>query len=469
MIARNFFENARRLPGKVALEVAGVSLSYARLAEMVSQTSRDLERLGVKEGQRIAVDLPNDHRSVGLLLAAADLGVALVPLNPGATERDQRAACVATQVHRRLSINTFEMRAEAVDPKPGTTGRPDDAPFLITTTSGSTGDPKPVLIDQAAKMRRIAALVRAFDVTEDDVVLVGTPMHHSLAQRMVLLPLTLGGTAILSCHYTPKTWAEQLTRATFCVAVPTQIQTLLEQRGIEEELGRLRYLVSSSAPMPPHVKHETDKLLGRGVLAECYGTTEIAVATVQKTTDWTSFSVGEPLPGVDVRIISAEGEPVKDGERGEIVCRTPYRFNGYFNLPMTTAAAFWKDGYFKTGDLGHIGATGYLYVSGRLHDIIKTGGISVHLHDVERAVMRNPSLIDAAAFPVPDRDLGEVAGIAVVPRESADLRAVKYWCAANLDDDHIPRRYVTVREIPRSATGKTDRKALTKIYQETTT
>lgn len=460
MIAQLFFEAVASHPQKTALWIGEDRFTYQRLAAFALTVRQELVRQGVKPGHRIGVDMPNNATSVAFMLACAMEGVAIVPLNPGATNETQRKACAATRVHHRFSNSSLPVLG--VEHAPLGDLNTSYLPFLITTTSGSTGTPKPVVITQAVKMRRIQALIDFYQITEEDTILAGTPLHHSLAQRLVLMPLMVGGTAILMPRYTPQDWLSCLQNATFTIAVPTQIQTLHPFNYLD--LIHVRHLVSSSAPMRAVVRQDLTDWMG-SMLSECYGTTEIAVATIRTSKTGDSQSVGVPLPGVEIKIIDEQGRLLPDGMMGEIAVNSPYRFSEYFNQPELTQESFWHGDYFKTGDLGYISAQ-RLYVSGRLHDIIKTGGINVHLHDVETTASINPTLREVAAFAVPDPDLGEVVGLAVVPRGTADLRMVKQWCASYLEDAQIPRHYLVMDHIPHSETGKVDRKSLLNTYNE---
>jgi long-chain acyl-CoA synthetase len=177
-------------------------------------------------------------------------------------------------------------------------------------------------------------------------------------------------------------------------------------------------------------------------------------------------SVGRAAQGVHIRILDDHGEELPLGEVGEIACRTPMLFGGYFRRPDLTAAAM-AGAHFRTGDLGRLDADGYLYFVGRKKEIIITGGINVYPADIEAAVAGFPGLAESAAFAVPDPDLGEVVGLAYVTDGTGafDLRRMRRHCARALADFQQPRKFVELARLPRNDMGKLTRRAILPLYQ----
>jgi long-chain acyl-CoA synthetase len=225
--------------------------------------------------------------------------------------------------------------------------------------------------------------------------------------------------------------------------------------------------VSSSALLETPLKQRLAELL-RCEFHECYGTSETATATdlAINPTDMSLASVGKALPGVHLRIVDADGRDVPVGEEGEIVCKTPLLFAGYYKRPELTRQAMLGD-YFRTGDAGRLDADGYLYFRGRLKEIIITGGINVYPKDIEEAVESLPWVAECAAFSLPDEGLGEIVALAVVPRDNteAKLRELKMRCADRLADYQLPHRYFVLDALPRNAMGKIVRHQLAKTIE----
>ena len=503
-IAPEFFAHARRTPDKVAIWCDGTTKSYGELARQVCRWSNAMAKNGVRRGDHIGVILPNGIEFVMLMLVAADLGAVLVPLNisltPAAVHKAFEAAevkhVVATGVLLRpllaktdfsiadglwLSVDETVAGATvladllhnaAPDAQPLNAAMEDDA-LILTMTSGSTGDPKPIIMTQRTKFNRAAAAVELYGVTEKDRTLAATPLYHSLAERLVLIPLLTGGTSVLLPAFSAPTWLECVSRqaVTFTIAVSSQLKQIAELLGgtHEYDISSLRCIVSSSALLEHKIKIE---LLARlnCEFHECYGTSEIAIATnLDGISAWTKLqSVGIPAPGVDVRIIGKNDEVVAAGEAGEIVCKTPMLFGGYFKRPELTRAAMWGE-YFRTGDMGRLDEDGFLYFLGRTKDIIICGGINIYPTDIEAVVNAHDSVLESAAFAYPDERLGEVVAVAVVPTDKAafDLRQLRFHCAERLADFQQPRKFFLVDGLPRNAMGKVMKLQLVKTFAPT--
>jgi len=255
---------------------------------------------------------------------------------------------------------------------------------------------------------------------------------------------------------------------TFTIAVSSQLKQIAELLGggDEYDISSLRCIVSSSALLDHKTKVELLAKLNCE-FHECYGTSEIAIAT---NLDGISAkaklqSVGIPAPGVDIKIIGKNDEVVGTGEAGEIVCRTPMLFGGYFKRPELTRAAMWGE-YFRTGDTGRLDGDGFLYFLGRTKDIIICGGINVYPADIEAVVNAHDSVLESAAFAFPDERLGEVVAVAVVPADKAafDLRQLRFYCCEQLADFQQPRKYFIVDDLPRNAMGKVMKMQLVKTF-----
>lgn len=496
-IADIVFSYAQRQPSHPAFHCDGVELDYAVFAARSARLSRALHEFGVRRGAHIGVALPNGEEFALLLLAAADLGAVLVPVSPALPASAIERAFVATDVTHivALSVVLRQLHDECaafMQGLPGVTlaeageggipgiselatgptadtplgfGRPEDA-YILTMTSGSTGDPKPIVFEQRTKLARAQATIDLYSLHGADRMLAATPMYHSLAQRLTLMPLLIGATAIVMPRFSVSTWLETVAKqgVTFTIAVSSQLAQVARDEAAALEKSALRCIVSSSALLETPLKQRLAELL-RCEFHECYGTSETATATdlAINPRDMALASVGKSLPGVHLRIVDADGHDVPVGEEGEIVCKTPLLFAGYYQRPELTRQAMLGD-YFRTGDAGRLDADGYLYFRGRLKEIIITGGINVYPKDIEEAVESLPWISECAAFSLPDAGLGEIVALAVVPRENAkaDLRALKMRCVDRLADYQLPRRYFVLDALPRNAMGKIVRHQLEK-------
>ncbi|WP_338763635.1 class I adenylate-forming enzyme family protein [Massilia sp. METH4] len=490
-VAPPFFAHAAAHPDKLAIWCDGRTATYAGLSALVRRWSYALAERGVQPGEQIGVLLPNSIEFAALLVVAADLGASLVPLNTSLTPDAVRRAFAATEVrHLVAGAGQLEALAEgsaqpavpglqvsvdaavpgavtldeliaavAADVPPRDLGKPEHA-LILTMTSGSTGDPKPIVLPQRTKVNRAAAAVEMYGVHADDVILAATPLYHSLAERLVLMAFMHGATSVVMARFSTAAWlrcvAQQ--RVTFTIAVSSQLRQIVTELRTpgSHDLTSLRCVVSSSAALDNATK---DELLARMDCAfhECYGTSEIAIASNLDSSSAAGklASVGCPAPGVDIRILGPGDVELPPGADGEIVCKTPMLFGGYYHRPDLTAAAMWGE-YFRTGDLGCLDEDGFLYYRGRAKDLIITGGVNVYPVDVEAVVATLPTIKECAAFAVADERLGEVVGVALVCEDPAafNLRALRMLCAERLADFQQPRHYFVVEALPKNPMGK---------------
>jgi long-chain acyl-CoA synthetase len=323
-------------------------------------------------------------------------------------------------------------------------------------------------LSQATKILRAASAAELYGVGPDDVTLAATPLYHSLAQRLVLLPLVTGGTAVLMEHFTPASWLDSVSRhkISFSIAVSSQLRQLLGRLD-SAELGSLRCLVSSSALLDDETKAQLLSRL-RCDFHECYGASEVAIATnlTAEAARHKLGSVGTAIPGASVVILGADGNLAESGVPGEILCRTPMAFSGYYLQPETTAAAMWGD-YFRTGDLGRLDEDGFLTFLGRIKDIVITGGVNIYPKDVEDVVLLHPAVLECAVIALPSVELGEVVGVVLVwrdPTSAPPLRELGRLCMTHLADFQQPRQFFVLPELPRNAMGKLDKPALRRQY-----
>ncbi len=488
-LANLFFENAVLYPDKTAIWCDNESITYSELADLISQYSNYLLAHGIAYRDHIGIPMNNSIESVALILTAANLGVALVPINPtlpldaiktafafgdvkhlmarriffeecerlGGLNVDGRKFCLDYEYESTLPLaDALKMSTE----RPIISEVSGDETLIITMTSGSTGSPKPIDLTQNNKYQRAMAHISLYNITKEDNILAATPLYHSLAERLVLIPLLIGGTSVLLPRFSPNIWLNCVKdfQVTFTIAVSAQLSQIAEllSSPFIPKIHSLRSVVSSSALLEPHVKSELIEKL-KCDFHEMYGTSETSTVTNInfKQSLNQKQSVGRPLPEADLRILRKNGELAKTNEIGEIACRTSLMCNGYYGMPEIFDKAL-KDGYFKTGDMGYLDEDGFLYFSGRKKELIITGGINIYPFDVENCVSKIPEVSECAAFAYPDERLGEVVAVAVVIKENCTLnkRTIQVQCARNLADFQQPHKIFFVDELPKNAMGK---------------
>ncbi|MBN2716291.1 MAG: acyl--CoA ligase [Deltaproteobacteria bacterium] len=495
-----FSQQVRRFPEKTAVVFDGKTISYQTLEHDTLSLSAFLYESGIRSGHSIGVLLPNCYEYAVVLLAASRIGVSLVPQNMSlpvdALVRSfgdtgvkwliswHSLDSVAKQILSALGLPQNSMCMVGGDPgSPGHLShlaqfnRINDAekisvdlsnPYIFTMTSGSTGDPKPITLSQLTKIRRAEMVANLYNVSSGDVILAATPLYHTLAERLVLMPLIIGATTVIVAGFNPHEWLDTVARykVSFTMAVSSQLRQLQKclQNG-NYDVSSLRCLVSSSEALDANTRRDLIRHL-KCEFHECYGTSEVSCVTniLFGNQMAKQSSVGTPLKDVDIIILSREGVALPAGQVGEIACRTPLAFSGYFNRPDLSSAAYWN-GYFKTGDLGTMDSDGYLYFRGRLKEVVVTGGINVYPKDVEKILLQHPDVSECSVIPTPDERLGEVV-TAVVVAKTPNLRqrTLQRFCGDKLADYQQPLRYYFVDALPKNPIGKINRRELFKRY-----
>ncbi len=492
-LADSFYQNAAEMPDKIAIWCDGKTMTYREMASLVSRYSNLLLKNGVVYGDHIAIPMNNSIESVALFFAAADQGVCLVPLNPTLPLEAIVAAMRSGDMKHLIARKAFFVECEKqgginvegisicldgeyentipfaqIENMPDTRFACDkitgEESLILTMTSGSTGNPKPIDISQNNKYDRSMAHIRVYNITKNDRILAATPLYHSLAERLVILPLILGATSILLPRFTPLLWLNcaKEQQPTFTIAVSAQLAQILDALSQPDapSIDSFRCIVSSSALLEENVKN---KLIGklRCEFHEMYGTSETSTITSICFRDIANKqkSVGAPFDEVEIRIWDEDdARECVPGEVGEILCKSTLTCKGYYKQDSLMAASTY-DGYFRTGDLGYVDADGYLYFAGRKKELIITGAVNVYPNDIDEVVRRIPEIDECAAFPYPDDKLGEVVALAIVPKEQEDikLRSIKTYCARHLADFQQPHKIFIVDQLPKNALGKLQR------------
>ena len=501
-IMQIFFHQADKCPDKLAIWCDGEEMTYRQLASFVGRYANYLLSRGVRYGDIIGIPMNNSIESVALIFAAAGIGAGLAPINPTIPIDAIDAAFRTGNVGHLIARKAFYKQIQGKDLpylngcRLCLDGRADGADsfdevlkqshcflagqritgqetLILTMTSGSTGAPKPIELTQENKLKRAEAHVKLYGITADDRILAATPLYHSLAERLVILPLLMGGTSILLPRFTPRLWLNCVKeqQVTFTIAVSAQLSQIAQllSSPFVPEISSLRSVVSSSALLEPHVRSELMEKL-RCDFHEMYGTSECSTVTDINFREAANKqrSVGKPLPEAEIRILKEDAGEAAAGEVGEIAVKTSLQCAGYYGMPEKMAEQM-VGGFFKTGDLGYVDADGYLYFAGRKKELIITGGVNVYPQDVEGVISALPEVAECAAFAFADERLGEVVAIAIVCREGSELkkRTVQAYCAKNLADFQQPHKIFFLSELPKNAMGKPAKLKLPEIVAGT--
>jgi acyl-CoA synthetase (AMP-forming)/AMP-acid ligase II len=474
--------------GDVALRIpeSDAPVTHAELAESIYLLAGRLHALGVRRGDRVALALPNGPAIVELLLAIMSLGAAAAPLNPAYTEDeyafyledlaprllllpvDEIAAAraarpAATHIVDVVSEGTqVELRDEGNPVRESSTFEPADSDdvALLLHTSGTTSRPKQVPLRHRNLMASATAIVEHYGLGPGDVSYCVMPLFHVHGLvASTLSTLAAGGTVIVPRQVSRRRFTEHLRahRVTWFSAGPTLHHMLLEHGGDgATEFPDLRFIRSCSSALSAALCERAERHYGVPML-EAYGMTEASHQIASNPVppgQRRLGSVGVPT-GTRIRIVD-KGRVVEDGQRGEVQIQGPGVTAGYLANDKANAESF-VDGWFRTGDLGLIDG-GYLRLLGRLKELIIRGGENVSPLEVEDILLLHPAVIDAACFGVPDEKYGEEVAAAVALREKSTERELIEHCRARLIDFKVPKTVYILDAIPRTPTGKLQRR-----------
>lgn len=464
-------------PALLAPEAA--SLTCAELLAQVETIAGALAGRGIHRTDRAAIVLPNGPEA-----ALAFLGVAAVasaaPLNPayrasefeyylsGLRAKAVVAAAGATacrEAARTLNLPVFELaELQGGEVQPFAPAAPRDE-ALVLFTSGTTARPKLVPLTQANLCHSSHNVAIALALTPRDRCLNVMPLFHIHGLVAALMAsLTAGASFVASPGFeAPRffAWLDEF-QPTWYTAVPTIHQAVLSAAravGVNAVKSTLRFVRSSSAALPPAVMTELEALFGVPAV-EAYGMTE---AAHQMASNPLPPGIRKPgsagqAAGPEVAIMDESGGLMEPGREGEVVIRGPNVMAGYEDNPTANSQAF-TNGWFRTGDLGHLDEDGYLFLTGRLKEIINRGGEKIAPMEVDNCLLEHPGVAQAVAFAVPHPSLGQDVAAAVVPREGAviDPAELRRFAIGRLAAFKVPSRILIVKEIPKGPTGKLQR------------
>jgi fatty-acyl-CoA synthase len=470
-------------PDRIALEFEDRSLSWSMLCRDTRRLATVLAGLGVGPGERVAHLGYNSPEFLSLLFACARLGALLVPLNwrlagpeharilADAEPRlllhdgDFASAASALAAIRALHLDDVAARGDDAAEHRGN-GASEHSPVLIVYTSGTTGRPKGAVLTQGALAWNAVNAAHMHDLTSDDHVLTTLPMFHVGGLNIQTVPaLHAGARVTLHRRFDPAATLAAIAsgRPSLMVLVPAQIAALLAHPlWRETDLTCLRLLTTGSQIVPPHL---IEAVHARGVpVIQVYGSTETAPIALYQTRRDAFIAVGscgKPALHGEARIIDRDGKDVAQGERGEILIRGPHVMAGYWRDPAATAAAL-HDGWFHTGDIGHVDADGFYWIDERKHDVIISGGENIYPAELEAILNADPRIVEAAVVARPDPRWGEVPVAVIVCSAGASLEAADTLA---LFQDRVarfkhPRDVVFVPELPKNALGKVLRHVL---------
>ncbi|MFB6172243.1 MAG: class I adenylate-forming enzyme family protein [Haloarculaceae archaeon] len=479
-------------PDRVAIEHAGEEVTYAEFHDRVRRIAGGLREMGLEPGDRLCVYLPNGIGFCETIWACIHAGVVASPINPEYRrreityqfensdsmvvicdgEREEWAEPVAEEVGLEVVSTDPESEHTTLDDlaargEPTLVERDDENTLLQPYTSGTTGEPKGVLLTHRNFRVQIVNGVSSYtagQIRGDAMVIL--PMYHITGVVGMTTALSTGRTLHL---LRPDQWDPDLVLRKLdeydvpaFTGVATMFMDLLQtyqETPDAYDLSTLRQAGQGGDKLPIPVHEEFEEVFGVSV-SEGYGLTETTAAT--HAVRYSSLgdkigSVGQPAPHTHSMVVDPEtGEEVPDGEEGEIVVKGPQVMKGYYERPDANEEAFTEDGYFRTGDRGHRDRDNYYYVSGREKDMILTGGYNVYPSEVEKVLYDHPEIHEVAVFGIPDERKGETVAAAVTLVEGSTLTEaeIQEYVLEELAPYKHPRVVEIRDQLPKTGSGK---------------
>ena len=471
---------------------AGVRLTYDGMAGLSARYASALAGLGLAAGGRVAAQVEKSPQALMLYLATLRAGGVFLPLNTAYTDAelayflgDAEPAILVCDPARRESLAPLAAKAgvrllvtlgadgqgSLADLSQASAPAFEDAPrapddlAAILYTSGTTGRSKGAMLTHGNLASNAEVLATLWRFTPSDALIHALPIYHTHGLFVAVNTMLLSGGKILFMpKFDPGLCLALMPRATAMMGVPTFYTRLLQREDLSREAAaHMRLFISGSAPLLEETHRAWFERTGHMIL-ERYGMTETNMITSNPYDGpRKAGTVGLPLPGVSLRIADPEsGRVLAQGETGVIEVKGPNVFKGYWRNPEKTAQEFRPDGFFITGDLGKIGADGYVQIIGRARDLIISGGFNVYPKEVESEIDALPGVIESAVIGVPHQDFGEGVVAVVVPSPGSQLDepSVQGALAKNLAKFKLPKRVIFVEELPRNAMGKVQKNVL---------
>lgn len=498
-------------PDKVALIDCDKTFTYAEFRDRVYQLANGLAALGIKQGDPVACLCVNHHRYMEMYYATAVMGAIIVPLNlrlaapeliyilnDSASKLlfidqpfmpmlpDIRAG--ATSVEHWV-YSDFEQCPEDMKPYEDLLdGRPTtyDIPAIDENdvagyfyTGGTTGDPKGVMLTIRNIVSNALHIQAVMHYKPEDIYLHAAPMFHLADAASIYAVTMMGGAHVFGRMFDPGLTLEliQKHKVTMTILVPTMVNFVLAHPKFEDyDLSSLRTFLYGASPMPVPLLKKAMKMLPCAPV-QGYGMTEGAPLVSGLTAEdhirgladpewaWLLGTAGQPIPGVAVKIVDAEGNEVAIGEAGEIACSGPNFMKGYLNKPEATAEAI-RDGWYYSGDIAIRNKHGYFTIVDRMKDMIISGGENIYTTEVENVLMQFPGVLETTVIGVPSEKWGEVVKAFVVMNEgesSGDIEIIEF-CRERLAHFKCPQSVEFMESLPKSGAGKILKRSLREAY-----
>ena len=482
-------DSAELFAQKPAIIFKDKIVSFADLKANVLALARGLQSLGVGNGQKIALYLPNCPEYVYGYLSSFLLGAVVVPLDY-MLKTDELIACLShaeaefvvalekpeidwAGIQKNMpSLKTviplgadFERLFHCVGGEFKPQAVPEDAPALIMYTSGTTGNPKGILLNYKHLQGSPEAMKYFVDLSHRDVKLCAIPLSHIGGFIYIQNCIIFGITLVLMDRFHPLEFLKNVTayRVTCFHIVPPMYTALLTLKHIDQfDLSSLRWVVVFGAPNSPDILERFHRYCPNAKLLNGWGMTETCPPNTVTPLDNPKIeSVGKAAPNCEIQVVDDDDCPLGPGEVGEVVLRGWVVMQEYYKDPQATRLAK-RNGWFHTGDLGRFDDEGFLYIVGRKKEMIKVAGQIVYAPEVEAALCKHEGVLEAAVIGVSDDLRGESIRAFVVLKEGVNVEPleIKYFARAHLANFKVPQTIEIRAALPKNRAGKIDKELL---------
>jgi long-chain acyl-CoA synthetase len=492
-------------PEQIAFFFEDQKITYGELDREINVAANLLKDLGVRPFDKVGILIRNCLEWVYYYFATQKNGAIVVPINTFYREREleyvlmnsEAKVLVAGPEFAELIKNVssrvkylqnifliteeapagmtallpriLELKKEKSHGRFGNLAKPwYDAVYFYT--SGTTGDPKGVVLTHYSCLVNIEQVKEGIDLQSSDRFLLSTPLWHCAPSHASMLPgMSRGISFILERQFTPEILkAAEKHRATAMLGVPAMYGMLLQSGEIQKRnLSSMRFLVYGSAVMPFNTIKKLKELFPRAKLINGYGLTETSEAFTLLADEYALAkpgSVGRPSKGSAAKIVNDSGREVKPGKVGEIVCTGPMMMRGYYKKPEETEKSI-RDNWLHTKDLGWVDEEGFLYIAGRKDDMINRGGENIFPAEIENAFVNHPEVLELAVVGVPDEIMGQELKAFVVKRPGSRITEedVREICRRDVGKNRVPKHVQFLSALPKTQSGKVLKRELIKM------
>ncbi|MGX6448345.1 long-chain-fatty-acid--CoA ligase [Patulibacter sp. S7RM1-6] len=476
---------AAQYPERTAIRLDDVAIPYAGLDAASQRVAGLLRDLGVRDGDRVGIMLPNVPHFPLAYYGALRLGAIVVPMNPLLSKREVAFYLENSGAKLLLAWHGFAEAAEggaaevegaevllvepedigkrvaAADPIEEVAPKAGDDTAVVLYTSGTTGRPKGAELTHHSIGSNVEACLGLYEPTEKDVLFGGLPFFHVFGQTCTLnVAVAAGAEVTLLPRFDPTTALEIIQRdgVTVFMGVPTMHGAILHHPDREKyDTSSIRLLISGGSALPVEVLRGVKEAFGAPIL-EGYGLSETSPVASFSRVDLPQKpgSIGVALDGVQLRVVDEHGQEVPTGEVGELQVKGPNVMKGYWRNPEATAKAIDDEGWFSTGDMARKDEDDFYFIVDRKKDLIIRGGYNVYPREIEEVLYEHPAVSEAAVVGVPHEELGEevAAAVALKPGAEVTVDELQAYVKEQVAAYKYPRKLWIVDELPKGPTGK---------------